>query len=125
MERVGDYYTDFLEEEHDNRDEASDKKVIMSLKEQFKRLWVELNKTEIALAGCRNKGILVVKVHRSEFEVVAHSSEKHHCLMDLQLLRFHRFDPIQMNVDPAEGWFCAAIPQAIVNLVLIFFSFFY
>lgn len=122
LRRVGDCRTDFSEEESQNPDKPTEKKVFTYMKGEFKKLRVKYNTSEISLAGCQSKGSVDVRVGRSVFEIYAESSDKHACLMDIKKFTFHDFGSIHVAIEPEEGWFCAAITQAMINLAITFFG---
>lgn len=122
LARAGDYYTDFTDEPSTNEEKPTKNKVSMTVKGEFKRLYVHYNTSEIVLAGCRSQGSLLISLHRSLFEVVARSSDRQECLIDLHVLKFHKFGPIRVRINPAEGWFCGVLMETLFNFVVTFFN---
>lgn len=118
LERVGDVQLTFP----DNKMPTTNhKKVYAKGKGRFSELHLEYTDSAIQFIGCKVMGNLSVTVANNLFEVSIESSDNKTCLMDVRLIQFHKFGPIDFQISAAEGKMCASFLSKAVNMFVQFF----
>lgn len=122
VERINDFDLAFTNEKSNNYNKPLTRKLYTMVQAKFSGIHIQFNDCVIKAPGCSIKGKISITVKKNLFEAVTVSSDKKNCLMDLRLIKFHEFGPIDFQILPEEGKICAALTSTVINKFNQYFS---
>lgn len=123
MERVDDFELAFTNEVSNNLNKPLYRKLYTKMQGRFSNIRIQFNDTNIQFAKCNIKGKMIITVQKNKYEVLTVSSDKRNCLMDIRLVKYHEFGPIDFQIEADDGMFCAGMTTTAVNVFNKYFLF--
>lgn len=124
MTRISDWELVLSQEEAMNYLKPVGRKMYSTIMARFGKIELEYADSVIRFLTCHVYGSIRVTAENNLFEMVAATSDKRKCLMDLKLLKVRELGLIDVDIITEEDWLCGPAAEfAMDSFVRIFDKF--